>query len=420
MRSLHPRGMSLTVALVSVACVMPAAQADSIVGASPQSTVVTRGGSVLPPSSLPSEASTVGSAPVGSTRYTVPADAIYVAPAGSAVGAGTVSQPYVGLATAIARAATGSTLVLRAGTYHESVTIPFAKKLVIQSYPGEAVWLDGSSVVTGWVASGTTWYKPGWNYAFDHTVSFNANMDESNRYVDPAYPMAGYPDQLFVDGVPLRQVGSLAAVKAGTFFVDTVAKRLVMGSDPAGHEVRASTLTKGMTIHGAGSTVRGIGVRRYANHLRLFGAISAEVPTITLENLVITHNATVGLYASGCGPPVPEPHRVRQRAHGDRDEQGRRAASCRTRGSPETTRSDSVRNRPQVGSRWPSPVTSDSWATPSTQTPPLDCGSTCRSRTQWSRTTSSPTTARTGSSSNSVTPDGSSATSSSGTQEQAS
>lgn len=234
---------------------------------------------------------------MGTTKYTVPSIALYVKPSGSTTGTGTANAPFGSLAHAIAKAPSGSTLVLRAGNYHETVTIPLNKKLTVQPYPGEAVWLDGSSSVTGWQKSGATWAVSGWNHMFDKRVSFSKGKDETSRWTDSTNPYAGYPDQVWINGAAQRQVGSAAQVSAGTFFVDTAQKRLILGSDPTGKTVRASTLQKAMTIAGTGSTVRGIGVRNYATSVYQMGAVTAEVPKITLENLVITQNSSVGLYA---------------------------------------------------------------------------------------------------------------------------
>ena len=238
-----------------------------------------------------------GSAAVGTTTYAVPSGALFVTARGSASGSGTSQSPYGSLAHAVAKAPSGATLVLRAGTYHESVTIPIGKKLTIQSYPGEAVWLDGRSKVTGWQPSGSTWAVSGWNHNFDHRVSFSKGSDETSRWTDSVNPYAGYPDQVWIDGVVQRQVGAASQVTAGTFYVDTAQKRLVLGSDPSGKTVQASTLQKALTLAGSGSTVRGLGVRGYATTVNQMGAITAEVPKITLENLVVTQNATIGLYA---------------------------------------------------------------------------------------------------------------------------
>ena len=97
----------------------------------------------------------------------------------------------------------------------------------------------------------------------------------------------------------MKQVGSANKVVAGTFFVDEGARRLVVGTDPTGKTVEASTLQQGLVIQGAGTTVRGIGVRRYANTFWMGGAISAQVDGITLENVVSVDNATIGLNGWG-------------------------------------------------------------------------------------------------------------------------
>ena len=134
-----------------------------------------------------------GSSPVGSTNYPVPSGAVFVAAKNSRSGAGTRTSPYGSLAYALERAPSGSTVVLRGGRYHETASVPFHRRLTIQSYPGEAVWLDGSSRVSGWVKSGSTWVVTGWNHIFDHRVSHTKGVDESRRFIDPAYPLAGHP-----------------------------------------------------------------------------------------------------------------------------------------------------------------------------------------------------------------------------------
>lgn len=244
-------------------------------------------------------ASPAGSVSVGSTAYPVPAGAIYARPGGATGGSGTSSSPYQSAQTAVDKAKSGATIVLRGGLYHESLKIPFNKKLVIQSAPHEAVWFDGSSTVTGWAKSGSTWRVSGWNHIFDNKASLTPGADESKRYLNPAYPLAAYPDQVWLDGVEQTQVASAGAVTPGTFYVDRSAKRLVLGSDPTGHRVEASTLTQAIKIQGAGTTIRGIGVRRYATPMSLHGAISYEVNDLTFENMVVADNATVGFWGWG-------------------------------------------------------------------------------------------------------------------------
>ncbi len=249
-----------------------------------------------PEPATPSSPDAAGSLPVGKTTYPVPAGAIYAAAKGTRTGSGTASDPYGSAAYAVEKAPNGSTIVLRGGTYREYVYVGFNRSLTVQSYPGEAVWFDGSAPVTGWTKSGSTWVVNGWTHVFDHRISFNANADETKRFVDNRNPLAGYPDQVWINDAPLRQVASASAVTAGTFYVDESGKRLIIGSDPSGQKVTASTIARAFKVQGKGTTLRGFGVQRYATTLNMMGTVTTEVHGITLENLVVRDNATVGIF----------------------------------------------------------------------------------------------------------------------------
>ena len=151
-------------------------------------------------------------------------------------------RPCKTLAAAVAKAATGQTIVLRAGTYHEFVVVN--KDVTIQSYPHEPVWLDGSSAVTGWARSGATWKVGGWTTKFDSSPSYTRGSSGSTAagwsFINPSYPMAAHPDQVWIDGVAQAQVSSLSGVSAGKFYVDYASNSLYFGSDPTGHAVRAA------------------------------------------------------------------------------------------------------------------------------------------------------------------------------------
>ncbi len=241
-----------------------------------------------------------GSATVGSTAYAVPSGAMFVdAARGSDAAAGTQAAPFKTVNAAVSKAASGRTIVLRGGNYHEQVTIPAAKTgLIIQAYPNEAVWFDGSSVVTGWAASGTRWVKKGWTKSFDDSISFTTGSDNMS-FINPAYPMAADPDQVFVNGAQLRQVATAAQVVAGTFAVDYAADTITIGSDPTGKEVRSSDLEQAFNILGVQTTLRGVGVRRYGTPIPGLGAVRAAVDRATFTDVVLTDNATVGMSFGG-------------------------------------------------------------------------------------------------------------------------
>ncbi|MFJ2370793.1 right-handed parallel beta-helix repeat-containing protein [Microbacterium sp. NPDC087665] len=234
-----------------------------------------------------------GSATVGTASYSVPQGAVFVNGASTA-GAqnGSAAAPYRSVQAAVNASPAGSTIVVRAGEYHESVEVPFNKTMTIQAYPGEVVWFDGSTRVTSWSKSGSSWVSAGWTAEFDDDM-LNGN---ASWFVDPKYPMANHPDMLFIDGVAQKQVASASEVVAGTFAVDYASDRLILGTDPTGKQVRASDLGQAFNVRSANSQLKGFGVRRYATSYDVLGTIRMHNVDITLRDLVIEDNATIGLF----------------------------------------------------------------------------------------------------------------------------
>jgi hypothetical protein len=167
------------------------------------------------------------------------------------------------------------------------------------------VWLDGSRAIGHWTPDGAVWSAGGWTAHFDHSPTYTKGAADGRSagwsFVNPARPMAAHPEMVFVDGVAQRQVGSREAVTAGTFYVDDDRDRLYLGTDPTGRTVRASTRSVGLTVYGAGSVVRGIGVRRYATSVPEKGALRMLAADVTVENVVVRDNATQGIYVGGRG-----------------------------------------------------------------------------------------------------------------------
>ena len=235
-----------------------------------------------------------GSVAVGAARYPVPAGAIFVSTTGSDSNSGSLTHPLATVKAALRRATAGATIVLRGGVYHQSVNVAPSASVTIQAYPGEAVWFDGSSAVTTWTRAGSAWATP-WSLHFDDSASFTAGSN-AGGFVNPAYPMAAHPEQVFFDGVSLTQVADGSTPQAGQFAVDPAAGQLLLGSNPVGHAVRVSDLTQAFVVSGR-VTLRGFGVRNYATSLPQIATVylGGRVGGDHLENLVITDNATQGL-----------------------------------------------------------------------------------------------------------------------------
>lgn len=245
---------------------------------------------------------TSGAAAIGSTSYPVPSGALFVESNAAGGGDGSSARPFRSIQAAVTAARAGGTVVVRGGTYHESVTVQIGSRVTIQSAPGEAVWLDGSSPISGFSSSGSVWVAGGYTPQFDRSATYSRGKADSRTpgwaFVSPAAPMAAAPDQVFIDGVAQQQVSSLAEVGPGEFFVDLSTDRLFLGTDPTGRSVRISDLVKAVTMRGAGSQLLGIGVQRYAPSVPDFGAVTVERPDILVENVAILDSATGGISVS--------------------------------------------------------------------------------------------------------------------------
>ncbi len=211
---------------------------------------------------------------IADTAYAVPGGAVFVSPSGRDSNPGTQSAPLATVAHAVAKVGSGGTIVLRGGTYREQLG-SITKRITIQPYPHEQAWLKGSLIATGFSGSGGDWVKSGWNPA---GVCHNCYPQAA---IDPQYPMAGQPDQVFIDGAPQRQVSSRSAVGNGSFYFDRAHSQLWIGTNPTGHTIEATAYAKAMqfsTSHSSGSIVRGIGIADYAAHYNF------DVPAMVVGN----------------------------------------------------------------------------------------------------------------------------------------
>lgn len=234
----------------------------------------------------PNIASAIG-IDIKDTNYPIPSGAYYVSPDGKDTNLGNNPASPWSVAKALESAPSGATIVFRGGTYR-NINAKIRKKLTLQPYPHEKAWIKGSIVVTGWVVDGTNWRKDGWNYSFPPNVG--------SEYINPSYPLAGYRDMVYVDGVSLKQVASKAEVGAGKFYVDSTNKQLYIGDNPLGKTVEAAAIERAFGMGKSGTTdpsdaiVRGLGFAHYADM-----AVAIGAPRVTIENNTFIWNATQGV-----------------------------------------------------------------------------------------------------------------------------
>jgi hypothetical protein len=255
---------------------------------------------VIAPALTASSAGDAGTT-VGATSYAVPGGAVIASNSGDDSNPGSVDRPVRTLARALSIAPTGGTIVLRGGVYRESVTVN--KRLTVQSWPGEAVWLEGADPVTNWAADGDDWRADGWTTEFDASPTYTRgaadNLQEHWGFVNEDYPLAAHPDQVFVDGVALRQVGTRGEVVDGTFFHDLPGNRLYIGSNPVGRQIDVSNRVRAIAVRADGVVLRGFGIRRFAPSVPDMGAVTLERPGATLEHVAIVDTSTTAIHAMG-------------------------------------------------------------------------------------------------------------------------
>jgi hypothetical protein len=249
------------------------------------------GGAIVPftPGEL-GESPLAGSLPVGEAAYPVPAGTVlYVSPTGDDGASGGVNAPKRTLAGAISAAPDGASVVLRAGEYHEQVSMPSGKTLTIQAYPGETVWFDGSSVYTDWSGIGP----------WTTTLGFSWQPIDSSRYGQEGDGLANLPEQVWINGIAQTQIADGATPSAGQFSVNRTDGTLTLGTDPSGKEVRIADLRYWMIAAGR-VVLRGFGVRRYSpsevegsQSALLYVAGSAHNSEI--ENVVFSESGMHGL-----------------------------------------------------------------------------------------------------------------------------
>ncbi|UYZ63635.1 RICIN domain-containing protein [Hymenobacter weizhouensis] len=236
------------------------------------------------------------------TNYPVPGSGAYfVSPQGSDQNPGTLAQPWRSFTHALTAAPSGATIVFRAGTYRPSPTQTdrsrmgaVNKRLTLQPYPHEQVWVKGSEEVTGWVADGTAWRHNNWPY------SFGKNAGDEN--LEPGYPQAFLRDMVFVDGRALAQVTRRQDVTAGTFYVDPAGRAIYLGDNPAGKTVESAAMERALWMgwgytEAAGTVVRGLGFAHFTELAMEFAA-----PNIVLENNTFVWNASIGAQLLGSAP----------------------------------------------------------------------------------------------------------------------
>jgi hypothetical protein len=269
-------------------------------------------GPLLPPDPPPPVQPEFGALPLGQTAYPIPnTGVVYVAPTGSDSGTGAVGNPVATIQRAIDLMPQDGTVVVRAGEYAESLTGKWRTRGKIQAYPGEPVTLMGSDVVTGWTRPdpGLSQYrKTNWLPELDRTMDADVTSG--------AHPEAAWPDQIWVDDLPLQQVKTLAEVTnsapdepgaPGTFFHDLAANTLWIGASPFLKVVRVGRRQIGFSgaQEAAGSALAsprvdllGLGFKHFVTSPKQYGCVRIHAPDTLVENCHVIGASSSGVFVN--------------------------------------------------------------------------------------------------------------------------
>ena len=152
--------------------------------------------------------------------------------------------------------------------------------------------MSGAKVLTSFTPDGVTWAATGQT---QHGSVWNCTWAPGCML--PGYERDNYPEELFIDGVPMRHVASKAAVASGKWFFDYAAAKIYIGNNPTGKLVETSVTD--FAFYGTASDVviDNLSVRHYANPTK-DGAISAlNTLNWTIRHVDASYNHSYGISA---------------------------------------------------------------------------------------------------------------------------
>jgi hypothetical protein len=173
------------------------------------------------------------------------------APASSGSGV----SPGQSIQAASSAAPEGATIVIKAGVHrHQSVTPKANQKFVGE----DGAVMSGARQLSGFTRSGSYWVVGGQSQQGQRGGSPNDQVCRAASY------RCGYPEDLFVNDVPLEHVPELGQVTAGKWFFDYDGDRIYMADDPNGKNVEASITASAFGGLASGVTISNVTIEKYA------------------------------------------------------------------------------------------------------------------------------------------------------------
>jgi hypothetical protein len=251
--------------------------------------------------------------------YTFPKDAAhvyYVAPDGQADASGTTLAEPTTLESAVARVVTDDAIIMRGGTYRLG-GLQVNQGITLQPFGDEHPIVKGTRVADRWQSQPNGLWSTTWSNLFPMKPQSWWQREREGRKT-PLWLFNN--DMVFVNGRPLKTVGSDAAVDTNSFYIDYDARRVFIGVNPANRLVEITAFDNALTcttkpVHGKssdhkGPTIRGITFTQYAYRaLEVEGTepeavadaatFGKDIVGTTFENVTISYCSRVAAYLRG-------------------------------------------------------------------------------------------------------------------------
>ncbi len=213
----------------------------------------------------PSMAGARHAARAGTSTSPSPAWDVQVGPRPDGECAGVSVEAADALDAAVGANPPGTTFCLRAGVHR--LAAPIVPKAGDRFVGDVGAILSGARPVTAFDQAGPFWVAGGQT----QTNPVHKGICEP-KYGD----LCTYNEDVYVDDQPLQRVGSLGALKPGSFFFDYGAGQIFLAQDPTGHQVEVAATRAafmGWATDGTDVTVRNLVIEKFANEAQL-GAVS--------------------------------------------------------------------------------------------------------------------------------------------------
>jgi parallel beta-helix repeat protein len=175
----------------------------------------------------------------------------------------------------------GTTFYLKAGVHRMQTITPRTGDRFI----GEAgTVLSGARQITQFSRSGAYW------------VAFGQTQEGPRREAQcrAGVPRCAFPEDFFIDGVPLRHVDSLAAVTAGSFFFDYAADAIYFVDDPTNRTVEASVTGSAFSGYATDVFISNLIIEKYATPVGEAAMPIGTRSTVEGAEVRLNHYAGVG------------------------------------------------------------------------------------------------------------------------------